>query len=404
LFVFAEGFRISPRYSTGITVVDREGEADFRNDFQRYEFVEDNDDQDRFADWQRKGLGGDREIFPGWDENNDFISDFNQNDNEDSPNLVPDYEEPFLRYHTDRPEFLFGLDMNHNGTIDRFENDIEPDYPYKRDRKGYNIHAGSFLGPSARLTVGRQDIRQITDKRRNKATYLVFSASLERVWGRLRLFQDLRKVKDTIVDDLFQWVQPPNTRGGLRLLEDALPAVDTWINTSWIGWDFNRISGLEINSKFKWQVYRQRDSAVELEVSDRRRRSGFVGLINKAEYRLSLWRFTIVPRWKSEFLSRQEVVRSIVKERTWTQLFMVLARFPVLRSSFIESGIEYERFRQLRNPTPPGALDNFSGTVATAQLTNFSDYQGLSILWTLFDFGGLYKSTGYMIHCFLNQS
>jgi len=54
----------------------------------------------------------------------------------------------------------------------------------------------------------------------------------------------------------------------------------------------------------------------------------------------------------------------------------VLARFPVLRSSFIESGIEYERFRQLRNPTPPGALDNFSGTVATAQLTNFSDYQG----------------------------
>jgi hypothetical protein len=28
----------------------------------------------------------------------------------------------------------------------------------------------------------------------------------------------------------------------------------------------------------------------------------------------------------------------------------------------------------------------------------------LTILWTLFDFGGLYKSTGYMIHCFLNQS
>ena len=66
-------------------------------------------------------------IFPGLDENNDFISDFNQNDNENSPNLIPDYEEPFLRFYTDRPEFLYGMDMNHNGWIDRFENDEEAD-------------------------------------------------------------------------------------------------------------------------------------------------------------------------------------------------------------------------------------------------------------------------------------
>ena len=39
-------------------------------------------------------------IFPGLDENNDFISDFNQNDSNDSPNRIPDYEE-FLRFHTD---------------------------------------------------------------------------------------------------------------------------------------------------------------------------------------------------------------------------------------------------------------------------------------------------------------
>ncbi len=376
LFAFAEGFRISPRYATHITVVDREGRVDFRNDFQRFEFVEDNDDQDRFADWRRKGSGGDREVFPGWDENNDFISDFNQNDNEDSPNLIPDYEEPFLRYYTDRPEFLFGLDMNHNGTIDRFENDEEPDYPYKRDRRGYNIHAGAFLGPTARLTLGQQRIDQISDKRHNKAMYLVFSASFEGRWGRLRLFQDLRRVKDTIIDDLFQWVQPPNTRGGLRLREDVLPAVNTWINTSWLGWEYKGLPGFEISSKFKWQIYRQRDRAVELELNDRRRRAGFIGLINKTEYRLTIGDFTVVPRWKSEFLSRQDVVNSKAKERTWTQLFMILARFPIFRSSFIESGIEYEYFRQLYRPTPPGALDDFAGIVATAQLTNFSDYQG----------------------------
>ena len=30
------------------------------------------------------------------------------------------------RYASDRPEFLFGVDMNNNGIIDRFENDDLP--------------------------------------------------------------------------------------------------------------------------------------------------------------------------------------------------------------------------------------------------------------------------------------
>ena len=82
-----------------------------------YEFVADNDDQGPPA---RLGPGraqqsNDREVFPGWDENLDFISDFNQNDNRSVPNSIPDYEEPFLRYHVDRPEFLFGIDLNNNG-------------------------------------------------------------------------------------------------------------------------------------------------------------------------------------------------------------------------------------------------------------------------------------------------
>ena len=35
-------------------------------------------------------------FFPGWDENNDFVSDFNQNDSRTLSNRIPDYEEPFL--------------------------------------------------------------------------------------------------------------------------------------------------------------------------------------------------------------------------------------------------------------------------------------------------------------------
>ena len=49
----------------------------------------------------RRGFTRDTEVFPGWDENRDFIVDFNQNDNLRRPNTIPDYEEPFLRYSSD---------------------------------------------------------------------------------------------------------------------------------------------------------------------------------------------------------------------------------------------------------------------------------------------------------------
>ena len=47
-----------------------------------------------------------------------------RHDNNQNQNLFPDYEEPFLRYRADRPEVLFGLDLNHNGVIESLENDL----------------------------------------------------------------------------------------------------------------------------------------------------------------------------------------------------------------------------------------------------------------------------------------
>lgn len=385
LFAFAEAFAVSPRYTTSMATVDPEGAVEFENDFRRYEFVDDNDDQDRRPDWRRQGwVAGDREIFPGWDENNDFISDFNQNDNEDSPNLIPDYDEPFLRFHTDRPEFLYGLDMNHNGWIDRFENDEAADLPYQRDRRGYNLHGGTHLGPEARLTVGQQRIRQISDKRRNLATYLIFAFDRDQpTWGRVTFFQDLRRVKDSIRDDLFQWVQLPNTRGGMRLVADPLAAPDTWINTTWLGIDVKKIKGLKLNAKLKWQFYHQLDEQVVLEQMNLRQDAYFRGLIGKAEYSFNLGNATLVPRWKSELRDQTDVQLSIPQRSEWTHLFALLLRFPAFRSSFVETGMEYEIFQQRRKLAPPGALDNFRGLVATTQLSNLSEYQGYRLTTVL---------------------
>ena len=37
--------------------------------------------------------------------------------------------------------------MNNNFWIDQYENDEEPDYPYRRDHRGYNVYGGADLTP-----------------------------------------------------------------------------------------------------------------------------------------------------------------------------------------------------------------------------------------------------------------
>ena len=383
-FAFVELFSVSPRYSTSFVTSDERGVLDFGNDFELYEMVEDNDDQDRRPDWRRKGWGaGDEEVFPGWDENNDFISDFNQNDNEDRPNLIPDYEEPFLRFHADRPEFLYGVDMNHNAVIDRFENDEEPDYPYKRNREGFNLFGGANLGPDSRLMAGRMQMDQLSDDRVTEASYLTLAGERDHpLWGRLLVFQDLRRVRDTITDDLLQWRQPAGTRGALQLVEDRLPARNTWINTTWLGLNQGVPGGISLTHKLKWQWYHQLDDDLELRINGTRRDGSFLGLINKAEYALEFGDWTLVPRWKSEFRRQVPVFSDEFKRRELTELFMAMLRFPVMDKSFVELGFEYEIFRQLRDPPPPDSEDSSTGLTTAVQLRNASAYMGYDLMTT----------------------
>ena len=380
-FAYAEAFNVDAHYSTSLDVVDENGAIDYSRELQRYEFVEDNDDQDRRPDWKRKGWSfGDLEIFPGWDENNDFVSDFNQNDNEISPNRIPDYDEPFLRFRTDRPEFLYGIDMNHNGTIDRFENDEEADLPYRRNQKGFNAYSGVYLHPDVRITVGWLRARQKAAAGRNHALYALATIDHSAArWGRIQLFQDLRKVRDNIADDLLQWLQPPNSRGDLFPVLDELPARDTVVNTTWMSWQVEPLAGLRVKHTIKYQRYDQLANSQQLALGGLRRSAFFLGAVNQAEYQLSLRGLSIAPGWKSEFIHRAPVLRGRPREEEWSQFFMLLMRLPVMRRSTLEGGIEYEIFSQLRNPRPPGAEDSFNGLVAAVQLNNVSEYLGYKL-------------------------
>ena len=384
-FAYGEVYRLEPEYSTQAFITDTRGFIDYE-DPERYSFeaIDDNDDQDRFPDWKRLwqngdflfgttkfGTGGlpDPQVFPGYDENSDFISDFNQNDN-----ATPDFAEPFLRYNVDAPEFLFGVDMNNNGIVDRFENDNLADFPYRQDRGGYNAYGGMHLTENLKLTVGRAGVGEISSKREANQTYAIATGHWNWPWAEARFYQYARFVQDDIQDNAIIWVDP----NGFREIVDPLETEDTFVNTGYLTFDYLALKNLNIYNKVKYDWYKQRGAAAQTR-DDRL----FLGIINKVDYPLALSdKVTFWPRWKSIFrkVDPREVGQTSIKE--WSQFFMLTSKYYILSSTFIEYGVEFNLFANLEDKpeiVPPDYIDDFTGTVLALQLTNRSSYLGYAL-------------------------
>lgn len=396
LFFYGEAYSMDPNYSTSSYMVLERGDTgpvDYDSQtLAVYELVDDNDDQDREVDWQRRGQGAaDRFVFPGWDENNDFIADFNQNHIEITrPNLKPDWEEPFLRYNVDRPQFLFGVDMNNNGVVDRFENDNEPDYPYKRDRRGFNIYGGSFLGPYARLAMGRLEEWQLADDRSNTMNYalLTYEQDFAQL-GKLRIYENLRRVEDDIKDNLLVWRIADGIAGEIVPREDPLPARDAWVNTVYLQFDYGRSERFNFISKFKYEFFKQvgyddwQANSRILPGEDIRETSSFLGLINKIDYTQQIGQLVIQPRWKSEFHRYVPILKEDPFEKSTTELResgFLIVRYPLLPRTTLQAGTEYLWTKQYREK----AKNTLQGSprtemIGALQITNRSAYQGYEI-------------------------
>ena len=392
-FAYGELYSVEADYSTSAFVTDPDGGFTYDSPSQViYEFVDDNDDQDRRPDWSRVGsLSPDREVFPGWDENNDFISDFNQNDNTNVPNTIPDYDEPFLRHGVDRPEFLFGIDLNNNNYIDRFEDDDLPDYPYKADRKGSNLFAGLHLTPESRLFVGRIDEEMYSDKRHNRGTYALLTYDRRYPgFGRLRVFDMLRRMEDTIPDDRRE-PTPFRNAPAQAVVSDILPAPDTWINSLWLGLDYSALPNLSFVNKVKYEFYNQKNNAEDISGRPLDGVTNFFGLINKVAYRISLGGLDIDPKLKSEFLHQEGFAREDDDRKHWMGSATLLATVPILRRSALTAGLELVQFEEravdetIHDRGDPaydpaqqlvGVTGDFRSAIFAFQLSNSAHYLG----------------------------
>ena len=408
-FGYGEFFSVEPGYSTSMFIPDTQGFIDYEDEKNYlYELIDDNDDQDRFPDWQRRAINlsalfpnqnqfPDREVFPGLDENQDFISDFNQNQNNQ-----PDYSEPFFRYHVDPPEYLFGTDMNNNTVIDRFENDTEADYPYKRDSKGYNLYAGVELMPNSRLMVGRSRMEQHSSDRRAASTYGLLTLKKEYPQRSLsiQLMEFVRAVKDDIPDNLIQWVQPAFSPGTMQDFSDPLIAQDTFINTLYLQVDWNPF--VTTQTKLKYDAYNQQGDAAEGTQNER-----FLGLINKADRQFWATQTVLLwPQWKQRFSSRTPTNPRERSTRDLAELFFFLVSYSISPQMTLGLGSEYELFNNLKSRPEGGAVDyqdDFSRLTLASQFSNQAAYLGyeltanIGIRWTRRSVHGEDADTNTMI-------
>ncbi len=427
-FFFGEAFGMDAEYSTTMRFLDTAGRVNYADTPQAnsrylYDLVDDNDDNDRKNDQKRifddgrtaeelgtgilRGFEGfaDEAVFPGFDENNDFISDFNQNNTRVRPNSVPDYAEPFLRYGVDRPEYLFGIDMNNNGWGDRFENDNEPDYPYQRDRRGFNAYGGAQIIPGAKITAGHLRVRRPSSGETSVSTYALFA--FERSYpglGKFTVYNMSKRVEDHIADDLVQWLHGRFKDGGMTPIPDPLGMQDTWVNKLSLGFKHLDNTGINAENKLVYEVLRQREEFT----ADRQGRkipqhTRRFGLINKVDGLYDLGDgIQLRPCLKHELFMDDTPFNTewllndrVVERKEWAGMASLRLDIPVLEHSRVIVGLEQVIFRDfaqqevafeddpvigLNRGDPTGDFNELS---IALQLSNATSYVGYRLMATI---------------------
>ncbi len=425
-YLFGEAFGMDAEYSTTMRFLDSAGRVNYAdtppaNSRYLYDFVDDNDDNDRKNDQKRLFDDGrtpeernsirvfegyaDEAVFPGLDENHDFISDFNQNNTRVRPNSVPDYAEPFLRYSVDRPEYLFGIDMNNNGWGDRFENDNEPDYPYKRDRRGFNVYGGAWIVPGTKITAGHQRVRRPSTGETNVSSYALFA--FERSYpgvGELTIYNMLKRVEDDIADDLFQWLHGRFRDEGMTPIPDPLGLPNTWVNKLSLAFERRGNIGVNSGNKLIYEVLRQREKLTVdrkgRKISQYTRR---LGLINKLSWLYPLGNgIQLRPRVKHElflddtpFNTEWLLNDRVFERKEWAGLASLRLDIPVLSHSTVIIGLEQVIFRDFAQQEVAFADDpmaglnrgdptgDFNELSLALQLTNSTSYVGYRLMSTI---------------------
>ena len=227
-----ELFRMDPQYSGGYD--SRRGGTVFFTDkgsasgdepfTQEFPLMEDNDDNDAYADdsfndqgrfqffvpsgnYSGGSTGG---VYPGLDVDGDLSPD-----NDKDRNGVPEWTEPFLLFDSDPMDFVYGMDFNNNGQPDFRENDDHADYPIRKDQRGHHgfVTARDLLPGLHRTSVGYYHLEEIAGSGEASSLYARAEASWRPLDGlEVELLDDIKLVEDDVRDDVYEWVTGDTAR------------------------------------------------------------------------------------------------------------------------------------------------------------------------------------------------
>ncbi|MBT6143931.1 MAG: hypothetical protein HOH74_00800, partial [Gemmatimonadetes bacterium] len=325
--VGAEVFRIEPNYGGSydsrrgglVLFTDTAGDVQAGESrgvtarTQEYKAFDDNDDHDNWPDdmpgsgdalymprgtfqrpayLARKPEGG---VFPGFDMDGDLVVDFDRN-----RNTVDDYLEPFLGYDSMPPDFDFGIDFNNNLIPDYRENDDHPDYPYRRDQRGwhffYDVNRRPWWLSEARLGAFGAD--EISGGHQSRVQYSILGVATEAPswWTKAR--NVLKRVEDDIPDDVYRLVLSEDIEINSLYNEpsrtpprDFLPMRKSVVNTAWIETGWLPARGLSVSNTFKYVVNRRGDVDGEGEDAEMIQKAGTdqnFSMVNKVSYQREL--------------------------------------------------------------------------------------------------------------------
>jgi hypothetical protein len=247
---------------------------------QEYNLYDDNDDGDQWEDDHPNDSAAsevdDAGVFPGQDADDDRVIDTDQNSNG-----RPDWNEAFLRYNADPPEFQYDVDFNNNGLPDMTENDDEPDYPYRRGHQGYHVYLSfpKLLPGVDRLSTGYHRIEDLKGGGRSKAAYLRLEGEQQvGALGKLTVTDVAKRVRDDIPDPSYIWkvttdlsenllvVQSTERASQFRILGMRPPDPDpmlmrnSTVNTVYLRGDLEPWAGLTVRCRDQLVLNRQHEA------------------------------------------------------------------------------------------------------------------------------------------------
>ena len=406
-----EFFRLDPDYSGnydafrgGVPFFTDEGSKGA--DMEEFFVMADNDDNDQWPDdflqeWMEadKVDGG---IFPGLDENFDLVPDSDQN-----LNGIPDWTEPVLFYDADPPAFTYGIDFNNNGVVDYRENDRLPDYPYRRDRKGWHafLMRDGLRGFGKWVTMGMYGLEETAGGGEASALYARYEYGYRSpFFGKIALNADVKWVEDSIRDDVYIWQDytdekilspfPQYTGKNIERWDlnsqwlppppDPLDMRNSFVSTVFVESRYTQILGLNVINNLQWL----RNARSEDEFDDGSMQEDDVvslfTMVNKTDYTIRIGDFSLRPMFKhlllrrhSDLLDRETGKGSMESFSIWSPILRT--QMTLTAKSDLQVALQGFPFWKYRRSDRVNDLESFKQWTLIVMMSNRSDQYGFNL-------------------------